>query len=81
MTSFDKIVEWLREHDPYRAEVLLEMDSRLNIAAALLQRVAGDADLRDPEVHKLLFDYYDRVCDAFMGEFDEEEDPPYGSHN
>jgi len=81
MTSFDKIVQLYRDSDPYLADTLVEMESRFNIAKALIMKLGHTDGLTDAELHKLLCEYYDRVCDAFDGEFDDEDNLTFGSEN
>lgn len=84
MSSFDKIVELYRSSDPYLADTLVELESRFTVAKALIAKLGHHESLSDAETHKVLCDYYDRVCDAFAGEFDPPPDPnnySYGSDN
>jgi len=84
MSSFEKIVKLYRDTDPYLADTLTELESRFTVAKALMLKLGHTEALSDAEMHKALCDYYDRVCDAFAGEFDgppEEDNFAYGSDN
>ena len=81
MTSFDQILKMYRDTNPYRADVLVEMETRFNVAKALMLKMGSTNDFSSRDTHSLIFEYYDRLCDALDGELDEENNLSFGSDN
>ncbi|MCA8942236.1 MAG: hypothetical protein KDB80_06705 [Planctomycetes bacterium] len=70
MTSFDNMLTRL---DPEEADVLRELDRRLAIAQALMQKVLPDLDVGPRDYGELLMKFFEPV-DDFLDSVDDDED-------